>query len=162
MWWSKSSPAPSANPKPSSLRTNEFLFSRDSWRWPDPPPDVNAQSTAFAPQDDEENGSYNLSNTNKTERTKRETICGIRRKVFFLIIIGGALVAIAAVAIGIGAGIAFSKKRKTSAWARAGKPGDSDADGDEGGKCILKGHIGESESDGDGIFALRVDNPNKI
>jgi len=42
------------------------------------------------------------------------------------------------------------------------KPGDSDADGDEGGKCILKGHIGDSESDGDGIFALRVDNPNKI
>lgn len=123
MWWSKSSRAPSANPKPvadaTTLSSSNHPYEQTSsssaetpWRWPDPPPDANGQSTAFAPQDDEENGSYNLSNTNKTERTKRETICGIRRKVFFLIIIGGALVAIAAVAIGIGAGIAFSKKRK--------------------------------------------------
>lgn len=42
---------------------------------------------------------------------RQDTICGLRRKVFFIVILSGVLVAVAAIAIGIGAGVAFSKSR---------------------------------------------------
>lgn len=37
------------------------------------------------------------------------TICGLRKKVFFFIILGGILITVAAIAVGIGAGISLSK-----------------------------------------------------
>lgn len=40
---------------------------------------------------------------------RQETICGLRRKVFFFVILGGTFIAVAAIAMGIGAGIAFNK-----------------------------------------------------
>ena len=40
---------------------------------------------------------------------RQETICGLRRKVFFFVILGGIFIAVAAIAIGVGAGIAFNK-----------------------------------------------------
>lgn len=40
---------------------------------------------------------------------RQETICGLRRKVFFFVILGGVFIAIAAIAIGVGAGIAFNR-----------------------------------------------------
>lgn len=42
---------------------------------------------------------------------RQDTICGLRRKVFFVVILSGVLVAVAAIAIGVGAGVAFSKSR---------------------------------------------------
>ena len=116
MWWSKSSatqaPAPDAALPPDTHPYEQTSSSSADtpWRWPAPPPNLNPQHPTTP--DDEESGAYNLSSANKAAGTKRETICGIKRKVFFLIISGGVLVAVAAVAIGVGAGIAFSKKRK--------------------------------------------------
>jgi len=77
------------------------------WRWP-------SRTDEDARQTDSETG-YNLSNSsdNKTPR-RRPNICGIRRKIFFIIIGGGVLIAVAAVAIGVGAGLAFGRKKNDS------------------------------------------------
>ena len=42
--------------------------------------------------------------------TTRSTVCGLRRKVFYIVLGVGLLVAVAAIAIGVGAGIAFGNK----------------------------------------------------
>ncbi|SPO02758.1 uncharacterized protein DNG_05433 [Cephalotrichum gorgonifer] len=57
---------------------------------------------------DAENG-YNLAAGGNKTSARRQTICGMRRKVFFVVIFGGILIAVAAVAIGVGAGVAFQK-----------------------------------------------------
>jgi hypothetical protein len=46
-------------------------------------------------------------------------ICGLRRKVFYIVLGVGVLVATAAIAIGVGAGIAFGNKPSTDSSAAA-------------------------------------------
>jgi len=124
MWWSKS-PSTKTSAADDSLSPNTHPYEQTSssssentppWRWPANPAASPPHNGSPTP-DDEENGGYNLSAANKTGRgttrtAKREMICGIRRKVFFMIIFGGMLVAVAAVAIGVGAGIAFGRRKK--------------------------------------------------
>lgn len=62
-----------------------------------------SRSTAQEPTKDPEDSE------GKMPAGRQETICGLRRKVFFFVILGGVLIAVAAIAIGIGAGIAFNK-----------------------------------------------------
>jgi hypothetical protein len=77
------------------------------WQWP------SRRRDDARPQTDSETG-YNLSTSsdNKAPR-RRPTICGFRRKIFFIIIGGGIFIAVAAVAIGVGAGLAFGRKNNT-------------------------------------------------
>lgn len=59
--------------------------------------------TVREPTNDPEDGE------GKMPLRQQETICGLRRKVFFFVILGGVFIAVVAIAIGVGAGIAFNK-----------------------------------------------------
>lgn len=74
-------------------------------------PEVTNDKHASGSEDGDAENGYSPSGRGKMPSANQATICGIRKKVFFFVILGGVLIAVAAVAIGVGAGIAFNKSQ---------------------------------------------------
>jgi hypothetical protein len=81
-----------------------------------PPPASESRRSVseFSPQTEYQYSSFPPSEAKTVD--EQETICGVRKKIFYFVLGIGVLIAVTAIAAGVGAGIAFGKKNpsKTS------------------------------------------------